>query len=106
MKILFALLSYLLLPWHMLLAADTLQLRQHVQVTDRAKARNHHNLHELNQTADYIKADFSELQGQATEQVYRVNGNYYCNIILSTGPADAPRLVVGAVYKAILTLRS
>ncbi|MET3542783.1 hypothetical protein ABID22_003520 [Pontibacter aydingkolensis] len=78
---------------------DTVQLHKHVlSLTTTNKARNHQNLQELNQAADYIKAEFTKLQGNVTEQVYKVNGTDYRNIILSSGPANAPLLVVGAHY--------
>ncbi|MEJ8803629.1 M28 family peptidase [Pontibacter sp. H249] len=80
-------------------ATDTLQLHKHVlALTSSEKARNHQNLQELNQAADYIKAQFTKLQGNVTEQAYNVNGTDYRNIIYSTGPANAPLLVVGAHY--------
>ncbi|MDX5482869.1 MAG: M28 family peptidase, partial [Hymenobacteraceae bacterium] len=98
---LLTLLTYCLLPLYTLCGSttDTLQLRKHaLALTATEKARNHHNLQELNRAADYIKAEFSRLEGLVTEQVYSVNGADYRNIIFSTGPAGAPLLVIGAHY--------
>ena len=91
----------LLLPLHLLWAspADTLLLQQHVtRLTGTAKARNHQNLTELNQAADYIKAEFARLNGHTREQAYAVDGDTFRNIIFTAGPANAPRLVIGAHY--------
>ncbi|MFD3002233.1 M28 family peptidase [Pontibacter toksunensis] len=91
----FANLSFATVP----VAADTLQLKRHLKaITSTPEARNYRNLSALNQVADYIKTEFSALQGQVTEQVYKVDGNDYRNIILSTGPKTAPVLVIGAHY--------
>ncbi|NEM99486.1 M28 family peptidase [Pontibacter burrus] len=78
---------------------DTLKLQQHlVAITGTAQARNHQNPEALNQVAHYIAKEFGQLKGQVREQVYTVADTEYRNVILSTGPADAPRLVIGAHY--------
>ncbi|HEY4651942.1 MAG TPA: M28 family peptidase [Pontibacter sp.] len=78
---------------------DTLKLRQHVTtITGTSQARNHLNPDALNQVAAYIAREFGKLKGQVQEQVYTVAGSEYRNVIFSTGPADAPRLVIGAHY--------
>ena len=80
-------------------SADTLHLKQHVTaLTSTVRPRNHQNLTALNAAADYIKTYFKQLSGQVTEQQYHVDEKIYRNIILSLGPADAPRLIVGAHY--------
>lgn len=61
-------------------------------------SRNYSNLASLNKAADYIKAEFEKCGVKAEEQVYKVNGSEYKNIICSFGPADAERLIVGAHY--------
>lgn len=67
-------------------------------LTSLRPARNYENLASLNQAADYIKAEFSKLGGEVVEQPFEADGRRYRNIILRLGPADAPRLVVGAHY--------
>ncbi|WP_241739274.1 M28 family peptidase [Pontibacter beigongshangensis] len=80
-------------------ATDTLRLKQHITaLTSTAAPRNYKNLADLNQAAAYIKSEFEQLEGQVEEQTYRVGQQEYRNIILSVGPADAPRLIVGAHY--------
>lgn len=79
--------------------ADTVKLKQHLlAITGTAQPRNHQHTESLNQVAAYIRSEFEQLNGNVGEQVYTVAGNEYRNVILSLGPADAPRLVVGAHY--------
>ncbi|MBC5776003.1 M28 family peptidase [Pontibacter sp. KCTC 32443] len=79
--------------------ADTVKLRQHlIAITGTSQPRNHQHTAALDEVATYIKKEFEKLQGQVQEQVYTVAGKEYRNIILSMGPADAPRLIVGAHY--------
>jgi Zn-dependent M28 family amino/carboxypeptidase len=61
-------------------------------------ARQYLNLASLNKAADYIRVEFEKLGGAVTEQTYQAEGEEYRNIILSFGPPDAERLVVGAHY--------
>jgi hypothetical protein len=79
--------------------ADTVKLKQHLlAITGTVQPRNHQHTDALNQVATYIRSEFEQLNGQVQEQVYTVAGKEYRNVILSVGPADAPRLVVGAHY--------
>jgi Zn-dependent M28 family amino/carboxypeptidase len=79
--------------------ADTVKLKQHLlAITGTAQPHNHQHTDALNQVAAYIRSEFEQLNGQVQEQVYTVAGKEYRNVILSVGPADAPRLVVGAHY--------
>ena len=61
-------------------------------------ARNYSNPESLNKTAHYIKSKFEEYGYSPREQIYKVEGNEYKNIIVTAGPEDAPTLVVGAHY--------
>lgn len=80
-------------------SADTVHLRRHLHSLITSEAfRTHQNLNALNAAADYIKSEFSKLPGQVQEQNYSIAGKTYRNIVLSTGPMDAPRLIVGAHY--------
>ena len=68
-------------------------------LTSLHPARHYRNLTSLNAAADYIKTAFGKLKdGRVEEQTFRADGRQYRNIILSFGPPDAPRLVVGAHY--------
>ncbi len=67
-------------------------------LTSLQPARNYRNLVSLNQAADYIEAEFEKLSGEVREQAFKADGRPYRNIILTMGPEDAPRLVVGAHY--------
>ncbi|MFT2009148.1 M28 family peptidase [Pontibacter sp. 13R65] len=79
--------------------ADTLQLKQHITaLTSTAAPRNYKNIPDLNKAATYIKDEFRKQRGQVEEQTYLVGQQEYRNIILTLGPANAPRLVVGAHY--------
>lgn len=79
--------------------ADTVKLKQHLlAITGTTQPRNHQHTDALNQVAAYIRHEFEQLNGQVQEQVYTVAGKEYRNVVLSVGPADAPRLVVGAHY--------
>lgn len=52
----------------------------------------------LNQAADYIKQAFERLGLHVTEQPFQVNGNTYKNLIVSFGPPNADRYIIGAHY--------
>jgi len=83
-----------------LMRADPTRLYADVQfLTSLQPARHYRNLRSLNQAADYIKTEFEKLpNGQVAEQSFRADGRQYRNIIVSFGPPEAPRLVVGAHY--------
>ncbi|MCR5887168.1 M28 family peptidase [Hymenobacter sp. J193] len=79
--------------------ADTSRLYSHVEfLTSLQPARNYRNLTSLNQAADYIRAEFEKLGGRVEEQPFKADGRQYRNIILSLGPPDAARIIVGAHY--------
>ncbi|UOR04054.1 M28 family peptidase [Hymenobacter aerilatus] len=81
------------------MAANHTRLYADVQfLTELQPARNYRNLASLNQAADYIREALHQAGGQPQDQVFRVDGREYRNIIASYGPPDAPRIVVGAHY--------
>lgn len=81
------------------MAASQKRLYQDVQeLTSISPARNFANLASLNKAADYIKAEFEDLDCQVTEQRYKVDGNEYRNIIATFGEDHAERVIVGAHY--------
>lgn len=78
--------------------ADTTLLYRHVlKITEGPGYRNYQDLAALNRTADYIRTELGRY-GSPVEQTFSVSGNEYKNIILSFGPVDAPRIVIGAHY--------
>jgi Zn-dependent M28 family amino/carboxypeptidase len=82
-----------------MLTADPARLHADVAfLTGIQPARQYLNLASLNKAADYIKAEFEKLGGAVTEQKYQAEDQEYRNIILSFGPPDSERLVVGAHY--------
>jgi len=82
-----------------MLTADPARLHADVAfLTGIQPARQYLNLASLNKAADYIRAEFEKLGGAVTEQKYQAEDQEYRNIILSFGPPDAERLVVGAHY--------
>lgn len=62
------------------------------------KPRNYRNIESLNQAAGYISGEFEKLGLTVEEQPYTAMGAEYKNIIVSFGPKDAERLIVGAHY--------
>ncbi len=78
---------------------DTLSVRMHLQnIINTPSPRNYLNINSLNQTAEYIKNEFSKYSTNVTEQVYEVNGRVYKNIICSFDTINAERLIIGAHY--------
>lgn len=81
--------------------SDAANLRVHVEkLSNEFYPRNHLNLQNLDEVAAYIKAEFEKTGGKVSEQVFRVNGSNYRNIILTLGEGNRPRLIVGAHYDA------
>ncbi|MBF9140346.1 M28 family peptidase [Hymenobacter properus] len=82
------------------LTADTVRLRQHLELlTSTPQPRNYQHPAVLDSMAAYIAR---QLRGAGAheigEQPYTVRGQSYRNVLGSFGPADGPRLVVGAHY--------
>ncbi|SNC64049.1 Peptidase family M28 [Hymenobacter gelipurpurascens] len=79
--------------------ADTARLRHHlISLTTTPEPRNYLHEASLNQAADYIGGELTAAGARRTEQAYTVQGRTYRNIIGSYGPADGPRLIIGAHY--------
>lgn len=94
--ILFLLLSSLLLKAG---NADTTLIKQHlVKITKTEKFRNHKNINQLNEIADYIKATFQTYTDSVTFQEFDVNGKIYKNVIASFGTEHKKRVIIGAHY--------
>lgn len=94
--ILFLLLSSLLLKTG---NADTLLIKQHLTtITKTEKFRNHKNINQLNEIADYIKTTFQNYTDSVTFQEFDVNGKTYKNVIASFGTEHKKRVIIGAHY--------
>ena len=81
------------------LAADTAIIKSHLTALTKTKSfRNHKDIVQLDETAHYIKTNFSRYSNQVSIQEFSVAGQVYKNVIASFGPADAAYIVVGAHY--------
>lgn len=69
---------------------------RHLAASDPSRA--FHNVASLDAAADHIEAGFRNAGCRPERQTFRVSGHDYHNIICSFGPADAPRLIIGAHY--------
>jgi Zn-dependent M28 family amino/carboxypeptidase len=58
----------------------------------------------LDRVADYVQAEFQASGGRVSEQRYRMAGHAYRNVIVSFGPDEGPRVVVGAHHDAFGSL--
>jgi Peptidase family M28 len=77
--------------------SDTLLIKNHLtSITKTNKPRNHENLDQLNETADYIYDEFSKYSDSVTFQ--KIKNGVFKNVICSFGPMDAKRIIVGAHY--------
>jgi Zn-dependent M28 family amino/carboxypeptidase len=80
--------------------ANKKNLYNHVNfLTSITPARNHANLAELTQAADYIHDEFAKLKGKPERQKYKAdNGNKYENIIWSYNTDKTERVIIGGHY--------
>jgi Zn-dependent M28 family amino/carboxypeptidase len=80
--------------------ADTARLRQHlVYLTSTPQPRNYEHEEVLNSVAAYIRRDMQAAGArEVMDQPYAAKGQEFRNVIASFGPADGPRLIVGAHY--------
>src|SRR5687767_13943516 len=79
--------------------ADSVRLRQHITyLTSTPKPRNYQQVVVLDTLAAYINRQFRAAGARLRDQPYEVGGQIYRNVIGSFGPADGPRLIVGAHY--------
>lgn len=80
-------------------AADSVLLKKHVlALTGLPGHRNFADTAGLNKAAQYIYDNLKQYSDSVAVQTYEVKDKKYHNIILSFGPANAPRIVVGAHY--------
>lgn len=76
------------------LQADVRALAERFGPRDAAHADN------LRAAADYVAAQLKAAGAAAERQEFRAGNATYSNVVTHFGPADAPRLVVGAHYDA------
>jgi hypothetical protein len=80
-------------------AADSVLLKDHVlALTGLPGHRNFADTAGLNKAARYIYDHLHRYSDSVAVQSYEVKQRKYHNIILSYGPKDAPRIIVGAHY--------
>jgi hypothetical protein len=78
---------------------STDNLYRHVEfLTSIAGYRHYANMSGLLRCVDYIRGEFDIANGRIDLQDFKVDGKTYQNIICSLGPADGPRIIVGAHY--------
>jgi len=75
------------------------RLKTHVEKLSKDfYPRNSDNLSNHKKTADYIKGQFELSGGKVSEQLYQVDNHIFRNVMVRFGPADKPRIVLGAHY--------
>lgn len=60
--------------------------------------RNHAHKASLDRAATFVETRFRSLGGDVDIQTFEVDSVQYCNVSISFGPEDRPRIVVGAHY--------
>lgn len=80
-------------------SADPARLESDVRhLAGSNPSRAYHNVAALNAAADHVEAEFRKAGCAPERQTFSVGGYDYHNIICTFGPADAPRVVIGAHY--------
>lgn len=75
------------------------ELRRHVGfLTGIEPPRSYRNPDSLERIAAYVEDHFRASGLRLENQIFRVDGTEYRNVIGTAGPRDGPRLVVGAHY--------
>ena len=89
-------------PTHTTAAADAAaRLQADVRaLAERFVPRDAAHTDNLRAAADYIAAQFAAAGANPERQPFQARGAAYANVVAGFGPADAPRLVVGAHYDA------
>jgi hypothetical protein len=86
-------------------SVDPSRLEAHVRkLSIELTPRDAEHTENLDRAAAYIKDEFGQTNGFVSEQVYRVNGKYYRNVIAHFGPETEERIIVGAHYDTAGTL--
>lgn len=78
---------------------DPSRLETHVRkLSVELAPRDESHIENLDRVADYIKSEFSQTGASVSEQPYRIQGNFYRNVIALFGPESEERIIVGAHY--------
>lgn len=78
---------------------DPSRLEAHVRkLSIELGPRDEGHIENLDRVAAYIKDEFNQTTAQVSEQVYRVQGKTYRNVLADFGPESAERIIVGAHY--------
>ncbi|MGB4772648.1 MAG: M28 family peptidase [Chitinophagaceae bacterium] len=67
-------------------------------ITGHTLSRNYLHPEVLDSVAAYIQQQFMVQGALVNQQYFEVEGRQYQNVIASFGPADAPRIIIGAHY--------
>jgi hypothetical protein len=79
--------------------ADPARLEANVRhLAGSNPSRAFHNVAALNAAADHVETEFRKAGCTPERQTFQVGGDDYHNIICSFGPANGPRVVIGAHY--------
>lgn len=77
------------------------RLKSHVRIlSENFTPRNYQYPENLNATALYIQKEFEAMGLVVTEQRYLLNGNEYKNLVISLGPENGSKIIIGAHYDA------
>jgi Zn-dependent M28 family amino/carboxypeptidase len=78
---------------------ESIALRQHTSVLSKEMVpRSYRNIDNLNKAANYIAESLTSSGGRVTEQIFKVHGTEYKNIVAEFGPRGDEIIVVGAHY--------
>ena len=78
---------------------DPSRLEAHVRkLSVELAPRDESHIENLDRVAAYIKSEFSQTGASVSEQPYRIQGNFYRNVIALFGPESEERIIVGAHY--------
>lgn len=79
--------------------ANIEQVKKHLTaLTQTPKFRNHKNVDQLNEIAEYIHQNFKTYADSTGFQEYQVDGQIYKNVICSFGTENSKRIIIGAHY--------
>ena len=80
---------------------DPDRLRRHVHfLSVDVRPRDWNHPANLDRAADYIDGEFETSGGSVSDQQYEMDGEGYRNVIVSFGPSEGERIIVGAHYDA------
>lgn len=88
-------------PRHNSPVVDPARLEKHVRrLAEEFTPRDERHPENLDRAAAYIRGEFEQAQGVASDQAYQAGGQTYRNVIARFGPETPDRIVVGAHYDA------